>query len=132
MIEVPALVVGVVLLLVRGVLAFTFFHESLLKLKDVRAFAKNDGLPLPLAWFVPMAELAAALSFATGVLAQWAGIGVVVLMLITITMQNFRWHSRYWAADNGWEYDLFLLTMASVIAVFGAGPIAIPALFGMG
>lgn len=132
MIEVPALVVGVVLLLVRAVLAFTFFHESLLKLKDVRAFAKNDGPPLPLAWFVPMAEFAAALSFATGVLAQWAGIGVVVLMLITITMQNFRWHSRYWAADNGWEYDLFLLTMASVIAVFGAGPIAIPTLFGMG
>ncbi|RAE63526.1 DoxX family protein, partial [Burkholderia multivorans] len=52
--------------------------------------------------------------------------------LITITMQYFRWHSRYWAADNGWEYDLFLLTMASVIAVFGAGPIAIPTLFGMG
>ena len=23
-----------------------------LKLKDVRRFAKNDGLPLPLAWFV--------------------------------------------------------------------------------
>ena len=132
MIEVPALVVGVVLLLVRAVLAFTFFHESLLKLEDVRAFAKNDVLPLPPAWFVPMAEFAAALSFATGVLAQWAGIGVVVLMLITITMQNFRWHSRYWAADNGWEYDLFLLTMASVIAVFGAGPIAIPTLFGMG
>ncbi|MGW9003561.1 DoxX family membrane protein [Brevibacterium casei] len=131
MIEVPAAVVGIVLLLVRAVLAFTFFHESLLKLKDVRAFAKNDGLPLPLAWFVPMAEFAAALSFATGVLAQWAGIGVVVLMLITITMQNFRWHSPYWAADNGWEYDLFLLTMASVIAVFGAGPIALPALVGL-
>lgn len=127
----PPLVIAVVLLLVRGLLAFTFFHESLLKLKDVRRFAKNDGLPLPLAWFVPIAEFAAALSFATGVLAQLAGIGVVVLMLITISMQNFRWHSKYWAADNGWEYDLFLLTLAAVIAVFGAGPIAIPTLFGI-
>ncbi|GAA1809464.1 DoxX family protein [Brevibacterium celere] len=127
----PPLVIAVVLLLVRGLLAFTFFHESLLKLKDVRRFAKNDGLPLPLAWFVPIAEFAAALSFATGVLAQFAGIGVVVLMLITISMQNFRWHSKYWAADNGWEYDLFLLTLAAAIAVFGAGPIAIPTLFGM-
>ncbi|MCM1014163.1 DoxX family membrane protein [Brevibacterium sp. XM4083] len=127
----PPLVIAVVLFLVRGLLAFTFFHESLLKLKDVRRFAKNDGLPLPLAWFVPIAEFAAALSFATGVLAQFAGIGVVVLMLITISMQNFRWHSKYWAADNGWEYDLFLLTLAAVIAVFGAGPIAIPTLFGM-
>ncbi|MFE2656449.1 DoxX family protein [Brevibacterium sp. NPDC059310] len=127
----PPLVIAVVLLLVRGLLAFTFFHESLLKLKDVRRFAKNDGLPLPLAWFVPIAEFAAALSFATGVLAQFAGIGVVVLMLITISMQNFRWHSKHWAADNGWEYDLFLLTLAAVIAVFGAGPIAIPTLFGM-
>ncbi|GAA3825282.1 MULTISPECIES: DoxX family protein [Brevibacterium] len=131
MLEVPPLVIGVVLLLVRGVLAFTFFHESLLKLKDVRAFAKNDGLPLPLAWFVPIAEFAAALSFTTGVLAQFAGIGVVVLMLITISMQNFRWHSRYWAADNGWEYDLFLLTMAAVIAVFGPGPISIPGLLSL-
>ncbi|GAA1633588.1 hypothetical protein GCM10009700_20970 [Brevibacterium sanguinis] len=127
----PSLVIAVVLLLVRGLLAFTFFHESLLKLKDVRRFAKNDGLPLPLAWFVPIAEFAAALSFATGVLAQFAGIGVVVLMLITISMQNFRWHSKYWAADNGWEYDLFLLTLAAVIAVFGAGPIAIPTLVGL-
>jgi len=127
----PPLVIAVVLLLVRGLLAFTFFHESLLKLKDVRRFAKNDGLPLPLAWFVPIAEFAAALSFATGVLAQFAGIGVVVLMLITISMQNFRWHSKYWAADNGWEYDLFLLTLAAVIAVFGAGPIAIPTLVGL-
>ncbi|WP_137824687.1 DoxX family membrane protein [Brevibacterium sp. 2SA] len=127
----PPLVIAVVLFLVRGLLAFTFFHESLLKLKDVRRFAKNDGLPLPLAWFVPIAEFAAALSFATGVLAQLAGIGVVVLMLITISMQNFRWHSKYWAADNGWEYDLFLLTLAAVIAVFGAGPIAIPTFFGM-
>ena len=48
------------------------------------------------------------------------------------TLDDFVGTHFIYTYDNGWEYDLFLLTMASVIAVFGAGPIAIPALFGMG
>ena len=54
-------------------------------------------------------------------LAQWAGLGVVLLMCATISMHLFKWHSPYWASKRGWEYDLLLLILAAVIAVFGAG-----------
>jgi putative oxidoreductase len=122
--------VGIVLLLVRVVLAVAFLHEALLKARDMRSFAKNDGVPLPLAWTVTIAELAAALSFFSGVLVQWAGLGVILLMLITMSMVIFRWHGQYWAQRGGYEYDLILLTLAAVMVVFGPGLISVSALFG--
>lgn len=118
--------ISLVLLLVRAMLAVAFAREALLKLKDVPKFARSDGLPVPVAWGVALAEAAAALSFATGVLAVWAGIGVVLLMLATTALHVFKWHSKYWAQKGGPEYDLLLLSLAAVIAVFGAGALSIP------
>jgi putative oxidoreductase len=126
---VPPLFVAIVLLLVRAMLAIAFARESWVKFKDIRGFAKNDGVPVPAAWVVAVAELAAALSFASGILAQWAALGVIILMLITTAMHVLRWHSTYWASKGGPEYDLLLLVLAAVIAVFGAGVIAIPTPF---
>jgi hypothetical protein len=83
---VPPLFVAIVLLLVRAMLAIAFARESWVKFKDIRGFAKNDGVPVPAAWVVAVAELAAALSFASGILAQWAALGVIILMLITTAM----------------------------------------------
>lgn len=131
MFTVPTFIGAVVLLLVRALLTVAFVREFLVKAKDIPAFAKNDGLNVPTAWFVAVAELAAAISFATGVLAQLAGIGVIVLMIITTSLHVFKWHSTYWASVGGPEYDLLLLVLAAVITAFGAGPIAIPDLFGM-
>lgn len=131
MFAVPTVIGAIVLLLVRALLTAAFVHEFLVKSKDIARFAKNDGLSVPTAWFVAIAELAAAVSFATGVLAQWAGLGVVVLMLITTSLHLFKWHSKYWASAGGPEYDLLLLVLAAIITAFGAGSIAIPTLFGM-
>lgn len=131
MFAVPSIVAGIVLLLVRAVLTVAFVREFLVKAKDIPRFARADDLTVPAAWFVAIAELAAAVSFATGVLAQWAGIGVIVLMLITTCLHVFKWHSTYWASTGGPEYDLLLMMLAAVVTAFGTGPIAIPALFGM-
>lgn len=120
----PAVVI--VLTLVRILLVVAFVREAVLKFKNVPAFAKNDGVPLPVAWFIPIVESAAALGLATGILAQWAALGVVLLMLATTAMHVFRWHSVYWAQKGGPEYDLMLLVLAAVIAVFGPGPVGIP------
>ncbi len=122
---VPIVIQGVVLLLVRVVLAVTFFSESKFKLKDIKAFSKNDGVPIPAAYLIAIAELAAALGMLSGVLAQWAGIGLVLLMCGTICLHIVKWHSPYWANKGGWEYDLLMLTLAAVIAVFGAGEFAL-------
>lgn len=118
---VPIVVQSVVLLLVRVVLAVTFFSEAKIKLKDIKTFSKNDGVPIPAAYLIAIAELAAALGMLSGVLAQWAGVGLVLLMCGTICLHIFKWHSPYWANKRGWEYDLLMLVLAAVIAVFGAG-----------
>ena len=118
---VPLLAESIVLLLVRLLLVVTFTAEARHKFKDIKAFAKTDGIPVPVAVFVAVAELVAALSMFSGVLAQWAGIGLVLLMLCTISLHIFKWHSPYWANKKGWEYDALMLALAAVIAVFGPG-----------
>ena len=117
----PIIIQSVVLLLVRILLAITFFAEARHKFKDIKAFAKQDGLPVPAAIFVAAAELCAAVGMLSGVLAQWAGVGLVLLMLGTICLHIFKWHSPYWANKRGWEYDVLMLALAAVVTVFGAG-----------
>ena len=122
---VPTVAVSLVLLLVRVILSVTFFNECYVKFKDLKGFARRDDVPIQVAGFVATAELCAALGMLSGVLAQWAGVGLVLLMLSTISLHLFKWHSPYWAAKRGWEYDLIMLTLASVIAVFGPGQFAL-------
>ena len=122
---VPIILQSIVLLLVRIVLAITFFAEARVKFRDIKTFSKNDGVPVPLAYFIAIAELCAAASMFTGVLAQWAGIGLVLLMSATICLHLFKWHSPYWANKHGWEYDLLMLILAAVVVVFGVGQVAI-------
>ncbi|HWT40524.1 MAG TPA: DoxX family membrane protein, partial [Dongiaceae bacterium] len=107
---VPLLIQSFVLLLVRIVLAITFATEARVKLKDIKKFSKNDGVPVPTAYFIAIAEACAALGMVTGVLAQWAGLGLVALMCITVSFHLLKWHSPYWASKHGWEYDLLMLT----------------------
>ncbi len=122
---VPILIQSLVLLLVRIVLAITFFAEARVKFKDIKTFSKNDGVPIWAAYIIATAEFCAALGMLSGVLAQWAGVGLVILMCGTISLHIFKWHSPYWASKRGWEYDLLMLTLAAAIAVFGAGQLAI-------
>lgn len=122
-ITLPAIASSLVLLLVRLVLTVTFTYEAQFKLRDIRGFAKNDGLPVAVALFVAIAEACAALSMLSGVLAQWAGLGLILLMIATICLHIFKWHSPYWANKKGWEYDLLMLTLAAVVLVFGAGAV---------
>ncbi len=91
------------------------------KERDIKAFSKNDGVPIPTAYFIATAELLAALGMLSGVLAQWAGVGLVLLMLGTICLHIFKWHSKYWANKGGWEYDLIMLAFAAIIVAFGPG-----------
>ncbi len=119
--SVPAIVIGVVLLAVRMILAVTFFAEAGVKFRNIKRFSKRDGVPIPVAYFIATAELCAALGMLSGVLAQWAGVGLVLLMCATISLHIFKWHSPYWANKSGWEYDLIMLVLAAVIVTFGAG-----------
>lgn len=116
-----SIAVSIVLLLVRLVLTVTFLSESRHKFKDLPGFAKNDGIPSWLAGFIAVAELGAGLSMMSGILAQWAAAGIIILMIGTICLHIFKWHSPYWAGKRGWEYDLIMLVLASVVLCFGPG-----------
>lgn len=122
---VPAVITSIVLLLVRIVLAVTFFSESRYKFKNIKTFSSSDGVPVPVAYFVATAEFAAALGMLSGVLAQWAGLGIILLMCGTTSFHLFKWHSPYWASKRGWEYDIIMLVLAAVIVVEGAGKFAL-------
>lgn len=116
-IAVPHVAVTFVHMLIRAVLAVAFLWEFQLKIKDIRGFAKRDDVPVPIAWFVAIAELAAALSFISGILMQFAALGIMLLMLGTISLHLFKWHSTYHAGRGGWEYDLLLFTLAATLFV---------------
>jgi len=125
MIQLPGAAEDLSLLLLRIILAITFFVSSRNKRRDIHKFAKNNGLPVPAAYLVMVIELSASALMTLGVLAQFAAMAVMILMLGTIRLHIFKWKSPYWAAQGGWEYDLTLLAMASVIAVFGPGAYAL-------
>jgi putative oxidoreductase len=119
---IPPLVISILLLLIRVIIATSFFVSAVNKAKKPRASAKQNNLPLPLLLFIVMAEFAGALGIISGVLGQFAALG---LMLGTIFLHIFIWKSKYWASQGGWEYDLMLFSLCGVIAVFGTGSISL-------
>jgi putative oxidoreductase len=122
---VPALLISILLLLIRIIIAISFFVSALNKIKNPRSSAKQNRIPLPLLLFITIAEFAGALGILSGVLAQYAALGLMLLMLSTISIHIFVWKSKYWASKGGWEYDLMLLSLCGVIAVFGTGSISL-------
>ncbi len=113
------------LLLARLVVGFSFAVAVKNKLKDVPAFAKHNGLSVPVAWGLTFAEAAGAIGLVFGILTQLAALVIMGSMAGSISFHVFKWKSKYWAASGGWEYDLMIFTIASLILVTGGGAIAI-------
>jgi len=113
------------LLLVRLVVGLVFVVAVRNKLKDVPAFAQHNGLSVPIAWGLIFAEASGGLGFILGILPQIAALVIMGSMVGSMSFHIFKWKSKYWAASGGWEYDLMIFTMASVILVAGGGAIAV-------
>jgi putative oxidoreductase len=116
---------SLLLLLVRVVLAVAFLGSCYSKSKNIAEFAKQNGLTVPVAYGVAIYEGVMGAALLIGMLAQFAALGIMLLMLNTIALHTLRWKSAYWATSGGWEYDLILFTLAAVIFVFGAGNYAL-------
>ena len=67
------------------------------------------------------AESAGALGVITGVLAQLAAIGLILIMLGAMRKKIFVWHTGFWgkSESSGWSYDTMIVTMNLVIATTG-------------
>jgi len=122
---VPPIVISIVLLLIRVIIAASFFFSALNKAKNPRRSAKQNGLPYPLLLFIMCAEFAGAIGILTGVLGQYAALGLMLLMACTMFLHVFIWKTKYWANKGGWEYDLMLFSLCAVIVLFGLGTLAL-------
>lgn len=122
---VPPLLVSLILLLIRIIVGVSFFFSAINKAKNPKRSAKHNGIPLPLLLFIMFAEFAGALGLVTGILGQYAALGLMLLMVCTMTLHIFVWKSKYWANKGGWEYDLMLFSLCAVIVMFGVGSLAL-------
>lgn len=111
----------VLLLLIRLIVGLSFIVAARNKSRNIKKFAKKNGLPVMVAIFVMCAEFVSGATLLLGVYSQFGALIIMLLMLGTIRLHIFKWHSPYWASSGGWEYDLIMFTLAATVFVFGAG-----------
>ena len=72
--------------------------------------------------FLGVAEMAGSIALVVGFLAQWAALGLILIMLGAISMKAFKWHTGFWGEKSmGWHYDLLMIVMNLVIVTMGPG-----------
>ena len=119
--DLPPVATDLLLLAIRTVVAVAFVVSARNKFRNMKMFAKNNGLPVPAGYFVAIAESCGAFGLATGLLAQWAAAGLALLMIGTMSLHIFKWRSPYWASEGGWEYDLMLFCLSAAVFILGPG-----------
>jgi putative oxidoreductase len=120
----------IALLLMRCMVAAVFIASGWSQVKDPVAKGKQNGLSPGLTRFVGTAEVLGGLGVLTGVLAQLAALGLILIMLGAIKKKIVDWHTGFWGkVDQGWHYDLTFVVMNLVIATTGGGRYVLPSLF---
>jgi putative oxidoreductase len=121
----------VALLLLRLMVGSVFVTSGYKHLKDPEARSKDLGMSKSFTIFLGTAELAGGLGVLSGVLAQLAAIGLILLMLGAIQKKIFVWRSGFWgkSATNGWSYETMLIAMNLVTVTTGGGNLALSRLF---
>jgi putative oxidoreductase len=119
------------LLLVRVMVGLIFITSGWKHLKDPATRSKDIGMSKPFTIFLGAAEFAGGLGVITGVLAQLAAIGLILVMLGAVQKKIFVWHTGFWgkSGSNGWSYDTMIIIMNLVIATTGGGNLSLMQLF---
>jgi putative oxidoreductase len=121
-VQVPAQFSDLSLLFLRLMVALEFWTSGFNHLKSPRERAKSLGLSVPFTIFLGAAELAGSLGVAAGFLAQWAAIGLILVMLGAIYMKAAKWKTGFWGEGSmGWHYEMLLIAMNLVIVTMGPG-----------
>ena len=113
----------IALLLLRLMVGIVFITSGYKHLKDPATRSKDIGMSKGVTIFLGAAELAGGLGVISGVLAQLAAIGLILVMLGAIQKKIFTWHTGFWgkSGTNGWSYDTMLVVMNLVIVTTGGG-----------
>ena len=117
----------VALLLLRIVVGIVFMTSGWKHLKDPEGRSKDIGMSNGFTIFLGVAEFAGGLGVISGVLAQLAAAGLILLMLGAIQKKIFVWRTGFWgeSGTNGWSYDTMLLVMNLVIVTTGGGNLSL-------
>ena len=117
----------IALLLLRLMIGLIFITSGYKHLKDPATRSKDIGMSKGFTIFLGAAELAGGLGVLTGVLAQLAAIGLILLMLGAIQKKIFTWHTGFWgkSGTDGWSYDTMIILMNLVIVTTGGGSLAL-------
>ena len=113
----------IALLLLRLMVGIVFVASGYKHLKDPATRSKDIGMSKSVTIFLGVAELAGGLGVISGVLAQLAAIGLILVMLGAIQKKIFTWHTGFWgkSGTNGWSYDTMLVAINLVIVTTGGG-----------
>ena len=121
----------VALLFLRLMVGIVFITSGYKHLKDPAARGKDIGMSKNFTIFLGAAESAGALGVLSGVFAQLAAIGLILLMLGAMQKKIFVWHTGFWgkSGTNGWSYETLIVAMNLVIATTGGGTLSLTRLF---
>ena len=110
------------LLFLRLVVALVFGTSGYSHLTKPKERAASIGMSVPFTIFLGAAELAGAIALAAGFMAQWAAIGLILIMLGASYMKAVKWKTGFWGEKSmGWHYDVLMIAMNLVIVTMGAG-----------
>ena len=115
------------LLFLRLMVGAVFLTSGWKHLTDPEARSKDIGMSKGFTIFLGAAEFTGGLGVVSGVLAQLAAVGLILVMLGAIQKKIFVWHTGFWGktGTNGWSYDLMLVVMCLVIATTGGGALGL-------
>ncbi|MGB7281374.1 MAG: DoxX family protein [Candidatus Acidiferrum sp.] len=114
---------NIVLVLLRVMVGIVFLTSGYKHLRDPATRSKDIGMSKSFTIFLGAVELAGGLGVISGILAQLAAIGLILVMLGSIQKKIFTWHTGFWgkSGTNGWSYDTMLVVMNLVIVTTGGG-----------
>jgi putative oxidoreductase len=115
---------GIVLLLIRLVLAYGFAGPALTKAKDVHGvidWFTELGIPFPTlnAWLSMSTELAGIVLVALGLATRIIALPLIIVMLVAI--RTVHWQNGFEAGSNGFEIPLYYILMLLLLMVNGGG-----------
>ena len=109
------------LLCVRIALFLVFVHEGWAKLVDLKKYSEDLPGGFPVALSTGLGEFLGSVAMLTGVFAQWAALGLVLIM-IGATCFAIKWRTPFHTGKTaGWDFNLLLLVMSLTIALSGPG-----------
>jgi putative oxidoreductase len=119
------------LLFLRIMVGLVFITSGYKHLKDPEVRSRDIGMSKGFTILLGAAELVGGIGVLSGVFAQIAAIGLIVVMLGAIQKKIFTWHTGFWgqSGTNGWSYDTMLVVMSLVIVTTGGGNLTFSNLF---